>query len=132
MKFLIPLLFVCCLPFNILCQNKRIVDTLFFKNEVIFIIDSIIEVDKTTIRNSNIFMIPSFENDLDSSRYLFNNVLYSLDVDFTSKLDKNKELYFITKENEINEYINNNKLSYLIQDSVIDKKKKLLFIIINN
>jgi len=130
MKQFIILQVVILFTINIYCQNQ-IVDTLTFKNEKIFLLDSINGVDYSKIKNTDIFILPSSENDMDSSRYLFNNVLYGLNEDFCSKLDKKKKLQFITKTNEMQEYIKNNNLNDLIQDSVININKKLLIIIIN-
>ena len=126
-------LFFAIVFFNIdyVISQKRIVDTLHFKNSTFFTTSKISKGLKDSCKN-NEFLVISFEN-IEQKVFIFNGKIFPLS-ELNNEIDefnKQRKLYLYPKEKDISEYLIKHNMVKFANDSIYNKNKLLTLIIEN-
>ncbi len=117
---------------KIIIGQKDIIDTIVFQNAKVYTIDTISNESKEQAKSKTLFIVPIADMN-ENTFFLLNDSIHPIFSfgELEQKLDKKKRYKTHTSETDMATYLNRKKLNGYIKSEIIDKDRKLIFIIEN-
>jgi hypothetical protein len=117
---------------KIIIGQKDIIDTIVFQNAKVYTIDTISNESKEQAKSKTLFIVPIADMN-ENTFFLLNDSIHPIFSfgELEQKLDKKKRYKTHTSETDMAAYLNRKKLNGYIKSEIIDKDRKLIFIIEN-